>query len=205
MNQITGGDKSWIDNAIVSFYIDDDESTGIPSVQFQVNLASGVGFVDYTNNNGRTEGNCPWGTQYIGKASCSGGWYNNMKIPFQKSFRATIRAYLNCVDQSYSVFSGIDLYGYDIEGAQYYNKTLAECEQLCEANSQCNVYTFHTDFNPTKCELKTSAAGMIPTIPTVYSGDTDGSLCKLYKPQDSSFFTVGMLYIHFGFNIAAQR
>ena len=188
---ITGADKTWIDNAIVSFYIDDDESSKIPSVQFQVNLASGVGFVDYTNDsNTKSEGNCPWGTQYIGKASCAGGWYNNIKVPFQKSFKATIRSYLNCVDQPYSVFSGVDFYGYDIQNGQYYNKTLSECQALCKSNTQCSVYTFHTDFNPTKCELKTSSLGMIPTIPTVYSGDTDGSLCKKYEPKSASMWTV---------------
>ena len=62
------------------------------------------------------------------------------------SFRDTIRSYLNCIDQSYSVFSVIELYEYDIEGAQYYNKTLSQW-QLCQANAQCDVYTLHTDYN----------------------------------------------------------
>ena len=51
---VTGGNKTWIDNAIVSFYIDGEN---IPSISFQVNMACGVGFVD--NTEPCTIGNCP--------------------------------------------------------------------------------------------------------------------------------------------------
>eukprot|EP01084_Bolivina_argentea_P144081 252883_1 len=81
---ITGQNKSNIDNAIVSMYIDNEL---IPSVQFQINLGSGTGFIDDTTeckHNNCSEKNSNWGNIYIGKGSGMGGWYNKIKIPFNK-------------------------------------------------------------------------------------------------------------------------
>eukprot|EP01084_Bolivina_argentea_P123339 218570_1 len=187
---ITGGNKTWIDNAIVSYYID-NEST--PSVQFQVNLAGGTGFVDDTTT--CTLGNCAeknsnWGNKYIGKGSGMGGWYNNIKIPFMKSFRATIKSYLDCITNTkYSIMRGFDFYGNDIENGQYLNITnINDCYNLCINNKQCKYFTFRGDEN--ECFLKSSYSGIISSIPSVESGDIDRSLCTLYHPQDSSMFTL---------------
>ena len=187
---ITGGNKTWIDNAIVSYYIDGELQ---PSVQFQVNLAGGTGFVDDTTS--CQLGNCPeknsnWGNIYIGKGSGMGGWYNNIKVPFTKSFRATIRSYLDCItNEKYSIMRGIDFWGNDINNGQYTNITnINDCYNLCMNNNQCKYWTLRGDEQ--ECYLKTSNDGMISSIPNVISGDIDRSLCTIYHPEDSSMFTL---------------
>jgi len=52
---LTGGNHSYIDNAVIRYYIDGEK---VPSVEFQPSLACGVGF-------GEDMG--PWGTLWIGK------------------------------------------------------------------------------------------------------------------------------------------
>jgi hypothetical protein len=34
----------------------------------------------------------PWSTRWFGKNAKSGGWFNNFRIPFQKSINVTFRA-----------------------------------------------------------------------------------------------------------------
>lgn len=90
---ITGDDRVGVDNAIVTYYID-----GQPDVQFTVMHGCGVGFVDESSPCGHsgcleTNGGYQptWGSQWVGKGAGMGGWYNNLRVPFRKSFRATIR------------------------------------------------------------------------------------------------------------------
>lgn len=68
------------DAAFVRYYIDGEETA---SIQFFPSMANGVGFHD-------TQG--PWGTKWFGKGSLDGSWFNNFRIPFQKSIRVTIQA-----------------------------------------------------------------------------------------------------------------
>ena len=43
-------------------------------------MACGVGFYDVQG---------PWGTKWFGKGADDAGWFNNFKIPFQKSLAVT--------------------------------------------------------------------------------------------------------------------
>ena len=197
---VTGGNKTWIDNAIVSFYVDNEAR---PSIQFQVNMGGGTGFVDDISN--CTLGNCPeknspWGNDYIGKGSGMGGWYFNLKIPFSNSFKATIKSYLDCVTYSnFSTMTGIDFYGSNLNSTQSINynnnNTIgnngSDCYQLCKSTTNCRYWTLDTVSN--ECLLKSSnaAAGMINTIPSIISGDVYNKvLCEEYEPEDPSVFVI---------------
>jgi hypothetical protein len=68
-----------LDGTIVRYYVDDEMSA---SIEYFPPLACGVGFNDQT---------APWGTAWFGKGAKDGAWYNNFKIPFQKSIRVTIQ------------------------------------------------------------------------------------------------------------------
>ena len=84
----TGGTD--MDDNIVTYWVD-----GSPDVQFQVRMASGVGWVDDVTEapaaGFHPEANGPWGTQFIGKGSGMGGWYNEWRAPFKKSLTVTVR------------------------------------------------------------------------------------------------------------------
>jgi len=45
-------------------------------------LACGVGFYD---------NQAPWGTEWFGKGASDSSWYNNFRIPFQKSIVVTVQ------------------------------------------------------------------------------------------------------------------
>jgi hypothetical protein len=45
-------------------------------------LACGTGFDDAA---------APWGNEMFGKGSTMGGWYNNIRIPFERSIRVTLQ------------------------------------------------------------------------------------------------------------------
>jgi len=49
-------------------------------------MACGVGFYDQQ---------APWGTEWFGKAANNSGWYNNFRIPFQKSIVVTVQHLYN--------------------------------------------------------------------------------------------------------------
>jgi len=71
---------SKVDNGtIIRYYIDGEKEA---SIQFTPSLACGVGFYD-------TQG--PWGTEWFGKGASDSGWFNNFRIPFQKSIVVTIQ------------------------------------------------------------------------------------------------------------------
>ncbi|CAF1444803.1 unnamed protein product [Rotaria sp. Silwood1] len=72
----TTGDPA-IDQSTFSYYIDGES---VPSIQFVTYMLAGAGFNDQT---------APWGTKWIGKGAQLGGWYNNFRVPFQKSIRVT--------------------------------------------------------------------------------------------------------------------
>jgi len=73
---ITGGNDA-MDSTTIRYYIDGEETA---SIQFNPGLASGVGFND---------AQAPWGTKWIGKGAADGSWFNNLRIPFQKSVKVT--------------------------------------------------------------------------------------------------------------------
>ncbi|CAF3373254.1 unnamed protein product [Rotaria socialis] len=72
----TTGDPA-IDESIFSYYVDEES---VPSIQFVTYMLVGAGFNDQTT---------PWGTKWIGKGAKYGGWYNNFRVPFQRSIRIT--------------------------------------------------------------------------------------------------------------------
>jgi len=63
---------------IYRYYIDGENE---PSITFDPSMACGVGFSDIT---------APWGNKWFG-AGASPGWYNNFRVPFQKSLRITLQ------------------------------------------------------------------------------------------------------------------
>uniref|UniRef100_A0A914DUT4 Uncharacterized protein n=1 Tax=Acrobeloides nanus TaxID=290746 RepID=A0A914DUT4_9BILA len=69
-----------VDNGvIVRYYIDSEKNA---SIQFTPSLACGVGYYDYHG---------PWGTKWFGKGANDAGWFNNFRIPFQKSIVVTVQ------------------------------------------------------------------------------------------------------------------
>jgi len=60
-------------------------------------MAAGVGFYD-------TAG--PWGTEWFGKGAKDGAWYNNIKIPFQKSIVVTIQHRLKAHKDFFMILRG---------------------------------------------------------------------------------------------------
>ncbi len=84
---VTGGNTSYIDYAIIRYYIDGETT---PSIVFQPALAAGVGFGDDYG---------PWGNEYIGHGVGPSEpglyrdiseWFINIRVPFKNSLRATI-------------------------------------------------------------------------------------------------------------------
>jgi len=71
------GDNTVIDRTVIRYYIDGEQTA---SIQYNAGLASGTGFADATS---------PWGTKWIGKGAKDGSWFNNIRIPFQKSVRVS--------------------------------------------------------------------------------------------------------------------
>jgi hypothetical protein len=65
------------DGVMIRYYIDGEAK---PSIEFNPNLAAGVGFGDTA---------APWGTKWIGKGARDGSYNINFKIPFQKSIVVT--------------------------------------------------------------------------------------------------------------------
>jgi hypothetical protein len=65
-------------DATIRIYIDDETS---PSIEFQLLMGHGIGFVDPTNKT-------PWSTKRISQ-DADHGTYNNYQIPFSKSLQVT--------------------------------------------------------------------------------------------------------------------
>ena len=66
-------------NLKIRYYIDGETNA---SIEFTPSLACGVGFYDTQ---------APWGTEWFGKGADDAGWYNNFRIPFQKSIVVTVQ------------------------------------------------------------------------------------------------------------------
>lgn len=192
---ITGGDAGHIDNAIVSYYIDGEAT---PSIQFQVNMASGTGFVGSTSADGSgpekwggagtPNPNAPesvvWGSQWFGKGSGMGGWYNNFAVPFSISLRATIIAHESnyrapappaseCLASQ--VIKDTDFWGNAIAaGTDIKNgvNSTGECCHLCSTIEGCNAWTWHPSG---VCFPKTGDGGRTSS-PGNFSGDMPGSV-----------------------------
>jgi hypothetical protein len=64
---------------MVRYYIDGETTA---SISFLPPLACGVGFADQYS---------PWGTKWFGKGAADGAWFNNFRIPFQKTIRITVQ------------------------------------------------------------------------------------------------------------------
>ena len=69
---------------LVRYYLDGEAAA---SIEFKPPMAAGVGFDDAQK--------APWGTKWFGLGAGKGGngqaWFNNFKIPFQKSVRVTVQ------------------------------------------------------------------------------------------------------------------
>jgi len=80
---------------IVRYYIDGEKEA---SIQFTPSMACGVGFYDKQ---------APWGTEWFGKGADDSGWYNNFRIPFQKSIVVTLQhQYNNYTRGFYMILKG---------------------------------------------------------------------------------------------------
>ena len=78
----TGDPSPLIDSAIFSYYLDDDLFPSSPSITFTSSMLTGTGFDDQAT---------PWGHRWFGKGAAGAGWYNNFRVPFQRSIRVTGR------------------------------------------------------------------------------------------------------------------
>jgi hypothetical protein len=76
---ITGSNPA-MGSTTIRYYVDGETTA---SIAYNPGLASGVGFND---------AQAPWGTKWIGKGAADGSWWNNIRIPFQKSIRVTWQA-----------------------------------------------------------------------------------------------------------------
>ena len=164
---ITGGEAGHIDNAIMSYYIDGEVT---PSVQFQVNMASGTGFVGATSSSDGTGSekwggagtpnpsaaeSVVWGSEWFGKGSGMGGWYNNFAVPFNKSLRATIIAHESSymapsppADQCLpsAIIPDTDFWGDAVAAGKDIATNVsssAECCHLCSTIPDCSAWTWH--------------------------------------------------------------
>ncbi len=175
-----------MDDNIVTYWVD-----GSPDVQFQIRMASGVGWVDdVTEASGAAfhpEANGPWGTQYIGKGSGMGGWYNEWRTPFNRTLTVTVRTpkrLLNLTAQdkdllsvstcgsisesehshrstSCTHFPKTDCWGADMpNGSVPLAKTFAECCAACADFPGCAAFSFHLEGND--CQLKSACVDQRP-------------------------------------------
>lgn len=182
---VTGGNKTLIDNAIVEVFVDGEAK---PSVSFTPCMAGGTGFVDDATP--CALGNCPeknsnWGNQWIGKGSGMGGWYNDLRVPFNTSLRATVRSPFSTMPVSKGrssssapscshVVNNTDFWGNDLPGKQITGVAAsAACCELCGSTTGCAAWSWHPAEDPMgdnfTCFLKDSAAGAKPS-PGIVSG-----------------------------------
>jgi len=79
---------------IIRYYIDGEQNA---SIVFEPSMACGVGFYDTQ---------APWGTSNFGKGASDGSWFNNFKIPFQKSLVVTAQNTLGSFGGFYIIVRG---------------------------------------------------------------------------------------------------
>lgn len=101
-----------LSDTLIRYYVDGEKNA---SIQFQLSMACGVGFDDQFN---------PWyvatslvllefllrfrarGTKWFGKGAADGSWFNNFRIPFQKSIRITYQKGSGRGDGFYMIIRG---------------------------------------------------------------------------------------------------
>eukprot|EP00039_Didymoeca_costata_P003025 m.64612 g.64612 ORF g.64612 m.64612 type:complete len:399 (+) comp11660_c0_seq2:105-1301(+) len=89
----------FVDFVVFRYYIDGETNA---SIVFSPNMACGVGpFANRTESSNSppsgpspfstktNETNAPWSSKYFGKGSADGGWFLNVKVPFQRSIKVT--------------------------------------------------------------------------------------------------------------------
>lgn len=93
-----------------------------------------------------------------------GGWYNDFRIPFRKSFRATIKSHVatkRTRNPKCSFVPNMDCWGNDL----YQNTSVGSagaCCSICMADPQCGAYTYHPSgmcFIKSKCGQMQPSAG----------------------------------------------
>lgn len=82
-------------NTMIRYYVDGEVNA---SIAFLVPQACGAGFADQHN---------PWGTKWFGKGAADGAWFNNFRIPFQKSIRITAQHLLGNYGGFYMIVRGV--------------------------------------------------------------------------------------------------
>jgi len=93
-----------LEKTIVRYYVDDEKNA---SIEFIPPLACGTA-VDETR--------APWGTKWIGKGAKDGSWFNNFRIPFQKSIRVTVQHQTGSFGGFYIIVRGAPNIPIDIGG-----------------------------------------------------------------------------------------
>jgi len=83
-----------LENTVVRYYVDNE---ALPSIQYIPPIACGSA-VDETS--------APWGTKWFGKGAKDGSWFNNFKIPFQKSIRVTVQNLVGSYGGFYIIVRG---------------------------------------------------------------------------------------------------
>eukprot|EP01116_Phalansterium_solitarium_P006355 TRINITY_DN18652_c0_g1_i1.p1 TRINITY_DN18652_c0_g1~~TRINITY_DN18652_c0_g1_i1.p1 ORF type:complete len:434 (-),score=119.58 TRINITY_DN18652_c0_g1_i1:18-1319(-) len=93
-----------LNGTLVRYYIDDEP---VASIQFFPPLACGVGFNDE---------HAPWGTRWFGKGAADGAWFNNFRIPFQKSIKVTVQHMTGSYGGFYMIVRGAPSLPIDVGG-----------------------------------------------------------------------------------------
>jgi len=79
---------------LIRYYIDGEVNA---SIEFEPSLACGVGSFDR---------HAPWGTKWFGKGAKNGAWFNNFRIPFEKSIKVTVQSYNGTIGGFYMILRG---------------------------------------------------------------------------------------------------
>lgn len=113
------------DNGTIVRYYIDGETTA--SIEFTPSLACGVGFYDTQ---------APWGTEWFGKGADDAGWYNNFRIPFQKSIKVTVQ-------HLYANYSGFYVF---VRGST--NLPIVVGGKTLPTNARMNQFIVNDTFQP---------------------------------------------------------
>lgn len=95
-----------LENTMVRVYIDQEANA---SIAFNLGYYCGVGWGDPQ---------APWGTKWFGKGAEYGAYFNNVRIPFQKSVKVTAQYYGPGGSSGgfYMIVRGLPNYRFDIGG-----------------------------------------------------------------------------------------
>jgi len=95
-----------LEKTTVRYYVDGEMNA---SIAFLPPLACGTA---------DDETHAPWGNKYIGKGAKDGSWFNNFRIPFQKSVRVTVQHLTGSFGGFYIIVRGAPNIAIDIGGVQ---------------------------------------------------------------------------------------